>query len=119
MRPRLAIVGAGDVAHRHYLPPLRSMAADVELVAFVDPRAEAGEGALQAVRDWAPEARAVGSIEELGSLGVDAAVDLTPAPLHGETNRWLLEVGLHVYSEKPIAQSVAEADALIELARGT
>lgn len=119
MRPRLAIVGAGDVAHRHYLPTLRSMAADVDLVAFVDPRAEAGDRALQAARDWAPAALAVRSIEELGSLGVDGAVDLTPAPLHGDTNRRLLEAGLHVYSEKPLAQSVAEADALIELARGS
>jgi predicted dehydrogenase len=117
MRPRLAIVGAGDVAHRHYLPTLRSMADEVELVAFVEPRQSAGETAVRAVREWAPAAVAVPSVEELAALAVEAAVDLTPAPLHGETNRRLLEAGLHVYSEKPIAQTVLEADELIELAR--
>jgi predicted dehydrogenase len=44
-------------------------------------------------------------------------VNLTPAPSHGETNRRLLDAGLHVYTEKPIAQTVVEADTLIELAR--
>lgn len=114
---RLAIVGAGDVAHRHYLPALRSMAGEVDLVAFVDPRREAGERAVAATRDAWPAVVTVASIHQLAALGTDAAIDLTPAPLHGETNRVLLEAGLHVYTEKPIAQTLAEADALIEAAR--
>jgi predicted dehydrogenase len=117
MRPRIAIVGAGDVAHRHYLPPLRTLAADVELAAFVDPGGRAGERAVAATRQAWPDVVAVASIDDLPGLGVDAAVDLTPAPLHGQTNRRLLEAGLHVFTEKPMAQSVAEADALIGLAR--
>lgn len=116
-RSRLAIVGVGDVAHRHYLPALRAMADRVEIAAFVDPRAEAGTGAAAAVREWSPEARVCASIEDLvGVPRLDAAANLTPAPLHGALNRSLLEAGLNLYSEKPLANSVTEADGLIELA---
>jgi predicted dehydrogenase len=48
--------------------------------------------------------------------GLDGVVNLTPAPLHGAVNRAILEAGIACYSEKPIAATVAEADALIELA---
>jgi predicted dehydrogenase len=117
MAIRLAIVGAGDVAHRHYLPALRSMGAELDLVAFVDPRGAAGERAVAANRDAWPAVVTVPSIEHLAALRTEAVVNLTPAPMHGETNGRLLDAGLHVYTEKPIAQTVAEADALIELAR--
>jgi predicted dehydrogenase len=117
MPNRLAIVGAGDVAHRHYLPALRSMRDEVDLVAFVDPRGEAGERAVSATQAAWPGVVSVASIDDLAALGTEAAVNLTPAPMHGETNRRLLDSGLHVYTEKPIAQSVQEADALMELAR--
>jgi predicted dehydrogenase len=116
-RSRLAIVGAGDVAHRHYLPPLRTLAEDVEIVAFVDPRDGAGERAVEAVRDWSPDARGVHDIAQLAELEIDAAIDLTPAPLHGPTNQRLLEAGLHLYTEKPLAHSISAADRLIETAR--
>ena len=47
---------------------------------------------------------------------LDAVFNLTPAPAHGPVTRSALEAGLHVYSEKPIASSLVEADELIELA---
>jgi predicted dehydrogenase len=47
---------------------------------------------------------------------IDAIVNLTPAPVHAAVSRIALENGVHVYSEKPIAASVAEADELIGLA---
>ena len=103
---RLVIVGAGDVAHRHYLPALRSMGGEVELVAFVDQRGEAGERAVAASRDRWPGVVTVAGIDDLAGLDADAAVNLTPAPVHGETNHRLLEAGLHVYSEKPIARAL-------------
>src|SRR5436853_7889957 len=47
---------------------------------------------------------------------LDRAFNLSPAPRYGATNRAILEAGVAWYSEKPIASSVADADALIELA---
>jgi predicted dehydrogenase len=119
IRTRLAVVGAGDVAHRHYLPALREIADRVEVVAFVDRRGGAGEDAAAAVADWSPAAVALEDIAELrGVEGVEAAINLTPAPLHGVLNQAILDAGLHLYSEKPLASSIAEANRLIETATG-
>src|SRR5439155_11607388 len=60
-----------------------------------------------------------GYLDAVGMLArerLDGVFDLTPAPLHGRVNRQILEAGVACFSEKPIASSVAEADALIELA---
>ena len=45
-RSRIAIIGCGDVAYRHYLPALADRADDVEICAFVDPRPGAAEQAV-------------------------------------------------------------------------
>ena len=116
-RSRLAIVGLGDVAHRRYLPALREVSDRVEIGAIIDPRAAAREAAANAVRDWSPDVVVSSGLDGLAELSLDAAVNLTPAPLHGRINAALLDANLHVYSEKPIAGSVADADELIAKAR--
>jgi predicted dehydrogenase len=115
-RTRLAIVGVGDVAYRHYLPPLAALAEAVEIAAFVDPRPGAAAAAAEAVAPWSPGAAARGDVAGLAGLAVDAAVNLTPAPLHGRLNAELLDAGYHLYSEKPLASSIPDADALIDAA---
>ena len=47
---------------------------------------------------------------------LDAVFDLTPAPLHGTVNRVILGAGVACFSEKPLASSLVDADALLELA---
>jgi predicted dehydrogenase len=116
-RIRIGIVGAGDVAHRHYLPALGSAADRIALVAVADPRDEAGERVAEAVSAGSPGTRVYRDLDDmLAAGGLDAVFDLTPAPRHGAVNRAILEAGLACYSEKPIASSVEEADGLIELA---
>jgi predicted dehydrogenase len=62
-----------------------------------------------------PGARAV--TDAAGILGdVDAAVIAVPTVAHLAVARPFLERGIHVLIEKPIAISIAEADALIALA---
>ncbi|MFL5777658.1 MAG: Gfo/Idh/MocA family protein [Chloroflexota bacterium] len=120
VRRGFAIVGAGDVAHRRYLPALRRLADRVEIAAIVDPRDGAADAAVESIADWSPGAASCRDLADLDGLsGLDAAVDLTPAPLHGATNERLLDTGLHVYSEKPIASDLPQADRLIDLARRT
>jgi predicted dehydrogenase len=111
----LGIVGCGDVAFRTYLPGLRPMLEDgsVCVAVLFDPVRERAERAAALF----PDARAVTSLEELlRHPGLDVGVNLTPAPLHREVTAALLEAGLHVFTEKPIAGTVAEAQALIALA---
>ena len=115
---RVGIIGCGDVAHRRYLPAFASVRHRVEVAACCDPDAGRAERALAAVRDWSPAATAFTDLDRMLAEGaLDAVVNITPAPRHGPVTRSALEAGLHVYSEKPIASSVPEADELIALAR--
>ncbi len=114
---RIAIVGCGDVAYRHYLPALERLADRVAIAAFVDPRPGAAAEAAASVAAWSPGAAAHEHVDEmLAQGGVDAAVDLTPAPRHGTVNQAILDAGLHLYSEKPLASSIPDGDRLIATA---
>ena len=116
-RLRVGIVGCGDVAHRRYLPALAGLADRLEIVACCDVDGEAAARAAASVRAWSS---AVASTSDLDALLTDqrpdAIFNLTPAPRHAPITRAALEADAHVYSEKPIADSIAEADALIALA---
>ena len=115
-RLRVGIVGCGDVAHRRYPPALADLADQVEVVGTCDSSGEEAARAAASVEGWSG-ARAY---TETDRLMVDAAPDaifnLTPAPAHAMVNQAALEAGAHVYSEKPIASTVAEADRLISTA---
>jgi predicted dehydrogenase len=116
-RLRIGIVGCGDVAYRHYLPALAEMAADVRITALVDSRLDAARAAAASVEGWSPGARPYGDLEAmLGDGDLDAVIDLAPAPSHGEINQTVLDAGLHLYSEKPLASSIVDADRLIDTA---
>ena len=114
---RLAIVGTGDVAYRHYLPALTDLAGRVAITAFVDPQPGAADLAAASVTAWSPGAASYTDLESMLADGVaEAAIDLAPAPQHGPINGAILEAGLHLYSEKPPAATVAEVDRLIATA---
>lgn len=117
-RFRVAIVGCGDVAHRHYLPPLVALADRAEIVGCCDVRLEAAERLAAAFGLAAPEATppvpAFDSLDEmLRGVRPDAVFNLTPPPLHASVSSACLAAGAHVYSEKPIGATIAEADRLI------
>ena len=62
--------------------------------------------------------RAYASLDEiLADAGVDIVVNLTNPESHYEISRRALEAGKHVYSEKPLAMHVEQAEALVDLAR--
>ena len=48
---------------------------------------------------------------------LDAIVLATPVPTHAQPARTVLEAGKHCFVEKPMAQSAAEAETVIEAAR--
>ena len=83
-RLRIGIVGCGDVAHRHYLPALRSRSDRVAITAVADPNPAATEAIGAALADWSPEPGTYRSVEAmLEDDSLDAVVDLAPGPLHG------------------------------------
>ena len=84
----------------------------------MDVRREAADALVGEVASWSPDARAFDDLEEmLGAGDLDAVIDLAPAPRHAAVNQVVLDAGVALYSEKPIASTLDEADRLIETAR--
>ncbi|HEY0443792.1 MAG TPA: Gfo/Idh/MocA family oxidoreductase, partial [Candidatus Limnocylindrales bacterium] len=114
---RIGVVGCGDVARRRYVPALASLGDAAEVVGCFDRDAATAERLVALARGTWPATKAFGSLGALlAAPGLDAIVNLTPAPVHGVVSQTCLDAGVHVYSEKPIAASVEEADALIATA---
>lgn len=111
----LGIVGCGDVAFRTYLPGLAPLVGRARLVACTDPVPARAER-LAADAPGGP-ARAYPDLDALlAHPGLDAVLNLTPAPFHTAVNTAILEAGHHCFSEKPLAASLDEGRAQIELA---
>jgi predicted dehydrogenase len=105
---RAAVIGVGYLGRFH--AQKYAQADGCELVAVVDPRAEARE---QAVAEL--QVRALDTHSSL--LGeVDAVSIATPTPAHFAVARDFLQAGTHVLVEKPITETPAQARELIALA---
>ena len=108
-RLRVAVVGVGYLGRFH--AQKYAALADCELVAVADPHAEASGAVARELGT-----RAVADYREL--LGqVDAVSVVTPTPLHFEVARAFLDSGVHVLVEKPITETVEQAQQLIVAAR--
>jgi predicted dehydrogenase len=72
---------------------------------------------------WAPAfpgARFTADLDDLlGDPDLDAIVLATPVPTHGELAEMVLRAGKHCFVEKPLAQSVADAERAVSAARET
>jgi len=115
----LGFIGCGDVALRTYAPSLAPLAGRATAVAVYDPDpARAERLADDLVALGLPRPRIADALPTLlADPEVLAVLDLTPAPFHHEVNVAALSAGKHVYSEKPLAGTLAEAWAQIDLAR--
>jgi predicted dehydrogenase len=110
----LGVVGCGDVAFRTYFPGIKQTLEHAKVVTVFDPRTEQAE---RAAKEF-PGATVAQSYDDLlNTAGLNAIFNLTPAPFHRDTTFAALEKGLHVFSEKPLAASVDEAQALIAFAK--
>jgi predicted dehydrogenase len=108
---RLGIVGCGAVAERYHVPGI--MASDkVELAVVCDAQTERAE-ALAA----ATGIRLVAERHDALAGVIDAAIVAVPNHLHCAIATDLLERGVHVLVEKPMALDTRECDAMIEAAR--
>ena len=108
MKIRVAIVGVGEFGKNHVRVVRQSQRA--ELVAVVDTNhARASEVAT--TNDCA----ALSDFRTLAGK-VDAAIVSVPTSAHAEVGCCLLEAGIDVLVEKPMAQDLASADQLIHAA---
>ena len=112
---RVGIIGTGLVGKRH-IDRYQSMRQDVEIVALADidladvQRVGHDNGIPQVFTDY----RDLLKIDEIDSVDV-----CLPNFLHAPVTIAALEAGKHVYCEKPMATTYADARAMYDTARRT
>jgi hypothetical protein len=108
-RVRIGVVGAGMIAQVEHIPNLLFLRDLFQLVAVADPsqrvRAEVGE------RHGVPT---VPDMDRLLALPLDALLVALPDPLHADAVLAGLGAGLHVFCEKPLCFTEAEAAAIAD-----
>jgi len=108
---RIGIVGAGYVA-RYHIEALKRLDR-VEIVGICDLDRDAAAKLAQTFGI----AHVTSDLAELGRLEPHAIYILTPPSSHAALTLRALDMGCHVFVEKPMADSVAECDAMIAKAR--
>lgn len=106
---RVGLVGAGNVAQRH--AQVLGMFDDVELVAVAD---EDSAAANRLAHRYA--ARAVPDVSDLLDASVDAVYVCVPPFAHGPVEEIVLDAGLPMFVEKPLATEVSTAERIAALA---
>jgi len=109
---RIAIVGCGAVTRASLLPVLAGHDS-FEIVALVD-RDVARAAALGRAYGLT---RVHADVSEIAAVDLDGAVIATPPAHHVEGTLAALERGWHVFVEKPMAVSAADARRMVESAR--
>jgi predicted dehydrogenase len=110
------VIGVGTFGRNHarVYHQLAQEGMPVRLVGVVDPDTERADGVA---REFG--CRSFGSIEQLTTTHsqVQAASVAVPTICHLDAAQQLMEAGIDVLIEKPLATSLAEADDLVRMAR--
>src|SRR4029077_15964368 len=106
---RVAVVGTGEFGRNH--ARVYREIQDAELVGVFDKNVARAQAAAAEFRTHAFTA-----LDELHGRA-DAASVAVPTAEHAEIGCRLMEMGLDVLVEKPMAKSLAEADALLDAAK--
>jgi predicted dehydrogenase len=102
----VGVVGCGVISHHYATNASGFDSFRLTVCADLDTRAAAALGAERGL--------AVASVDDLiADSGVDIVLNLTPPSAHADVSQAALASGKHVYTEKPIATTVAEASELV------
>ncbi len=113
-RITLAVVGLGDIARKAHLPVLAAR-SDVDVIGLAN-RSGQDIAALAAQYRFPLQAT---TVDQVIALRPVAALVLTASGSHANLTCRLLEAGIAVYLEKPMALDVASARAVTDCARRT
>ena len=108
---RVGVIGVGNVLNQ-YMDKM-AVHPEVAVVAFADVNADA-------TRARAAEysvAKVLTPAELLADPEVELVLNLTPPSLHASVSIQAIEAGKHVFSEKPFATSLEEAQKILDAAR--
>jgi len=105
----VGVIGCGWFAQAVHLPNLRCLPG-VELIALADPDPDRRQEASRCV----PAAVAYADYRDLLKMrDLDAVIVCVPTALHGEVAIAAMQLGKHMYLEKPIATRLEEADKIV------
>src|SRR6266851_5005917 len=108
MHVRVGIIGAGWIAAEHAANLARLGGVDVVAVCDVDEaRARKLAGDAATYTDWK---------KLVATEKPDALVVCVPPLAHREVAVPVLEQGIHIYLEKPVARGLADARAIVDAA---
>ena len=107
---RLALIGCGKVTERLHLP-VAVACPEVEVSALFDP----DMGRAKELASGLDGAQILGSLDEVGQAA-DAAIVAAPHHLHADIACTLLQRGVPVLVEKPMALDVVSCDRMLEAA---
>ena len=107
---KVGVAGVGVMGRNH--ARVLSDIRDFAVTAVFDPDSATAEGVAGLY-----DATAFTTAEDFVAAGLDAAVVATPNRYHADLSVALLEKGVHVLVEKPIAATVADAQRMIDAAR--
>ncbi|OYW40314.1 MAG: oxidoreductase, partial [Brevundimonas sp. 12-68-7] len=107
---KVGVAGVGVMGRNH--ARVLSDIRDFDLTTLFDMDAVTAQGVAEVY-----EATAVSTAQAFVDAGLDAAVVSTPNRTHADLGVALLEKGVHVLVEKPIAATVADARRMIDAAK--
>jgi predicted dehydrogenase len=110
LRLRVGVVGGGLVAQAMHLHHLAALRDRFELAALAEPSREVREALAARYSIPAIHADFRGLLD---AGGLDAVVICSPAGTHAEIVLAALDLGLHVFVEKPMCITLADADAIV------
>jgi predicted dehydrogenase len=105
---RVALIGCGDIAGQ-YLDELVRHPSLVEVTTCAD--VDMDRARARAAEYGVP--RAVEPVAALADDDVEICVNLTPPQAHAAVSLAVLRAGKHVYSEKPLAATLADGIAVM------
>jgi predicted dehydrogenase len=109
----VGLIGCGGIATSAHVPALQRLAALVRVRNVCDIRPAVAEHVAELFGSaWTTDYRLL-----LEDPHIDAVVITTPEFLHAEQTIAAVEAGKHVLCEKPMARTLAEADAMIAAAQ--
>jgi len=109
--PTIALIGCGAIAESFYLPSLHNLRELTHEIVLVDLNIDRARkvGKIFGINRFENDYRSL-----IGK--VDGAIVALPHHLHFPVSKELLARGIHVLTEKPLAEGLKEAKILVELA---
>jgi predicted dehydrogenase len=111
LKTRVAVVGLGSIGSRHARLLLEHPDVEVEVVEPRKERLADSRGTLGNLRNH-------GSFDAMLASSPEVVWIATPTPLHAEQTIAALQAGAHVFCEKPMTDSVADAIRVTSMAAG-